>query len=178
MVPALAAQLPENDSALVADARRGSEEAFEELYRRFHSRIYALALRMTRDFGEAEESVQEVFLAAWRSLDAFRGESAFGTWLHAIAIRSLVSRHRRTVRRAEETIEGDVARLRVVLPETSIDLERAIGRLPDGARAVLLLHDVHGHKCREIAEMLGIAVGTVKSQLHRARRLVEEALQS
>jgi RNA polymerase sigma-70 factor (ECF subfamily) len=171
--PLLAAvQASPPDATLVDAARAGDESAFEHLYRRFYARIYALALRMTRDFRDAEEASQEVFLAAWRALGTFRGESAFATWLHTIALRTFAARSRKHLRRAETSIDDHEDRLRVELPDTSIDIERAIGGLPEGARAIVLMHDLHGYKCREIAAMLGIAVGTVKSQLHRGRGIL------
>lgn len=166
---------------LVVRARAGDARAFEELYRVHHRRIYALALRMTGDVARAEEITQEAFVQAWESLPGFRGESAFGTWLHGLAVH-VALRHERTERRKEARIEasGDLsayaAEIRRALPETSIALERAVAALPDGARRVLVLHDVVGYRYEEIARLLGIAVGTVKAQLHRARKLVMETL--
>jgi RNA polymerase sigma-70 factor (ECF subfamily) len=168
---------------LVARARRGDARAFEELYRLHHRRVYALALRMTREPGRAEEVTQDAFVEAWRALPTFRGESAFATWLHGIAAR-VVLRQMRTDRRWEERLEtaadlsAYLAEARRAMPETTLSLERAIASLPDGARAVLVLHDVEGYKYEEIARLLGVALGTVKAQLHRARRLVMEALEA
>jgi RNA polymerase sigma-70 factor (ECF subfamily) len=166
---------------LVERARRGDARAFEELYRLHHRRIYALALRMTREPGRAEELTQDAFVEAWRALPSFRGESAFATWLHGVAAR-VVLRQMRTERRWEERNEAaylaEVRRAMPSIPETTIALERAIASLPDGARSVLVLHDVEGYKYEEIARLLGVALGTVKAQLHRARRLVMEALEA
>ena len=167
---------------LVVRAREGDLRAFEELYRAHHRRIYALALRMTGDACRAEEVTQEAFVKAWESLPGFRGESSFGTWLHGLTVH-VALRHARTERRREARIEaaGDLsayaAEARRALPETSIALERAVAALPDGARRVLVLHDIEGYRHEEIARQLGIAVGTVKAQLHRARKLVMEALE-
>ena len=177
---AATAPLPEPDPSemLAARARRGDSRAFEELYRLHHRRIYALALRMSSDPGLAEEMTQEAFVTAWGALPSFRGESAFGTWLHGLAVR-VILRQMRTDRRREERHEdlavylGEAKR---AMPETHLALERAIAMLPDGARATLILHDVEGYKYEEIARLLGVAVGTVKAQLHRARRLVMETL--
>lgn len=166
---------------LVVRAREGDTRAFEELYRAHHRRIYALALRMTGDVAQAEEVTQEAFVKAWESLPGFRGESSFGTWLHGLAVH-VALRHERTERRKEARIEAAddlsayAAEVRRALPETSIALERAVAALPDGARRVLVLHDVEGYRYEEIARLLGIAVGTVKAQLHRARKLVMETL--
>src|SRR5689334_19687634 len=122
---------------LVERARRGDARAFEELYRLHHRRIYALALRMTREPGRAEELTQDAFVEAWRALPGFRGESAFSTWLHGVAAR-VVLRQRRTDRRWEERHEAAyLAEARRAMPDTAIALERAIASLPDGARAVL-----------------------------------------
>ena len=175
------ALIPEPDPSemLAARARRGDSRAFEELYRLHHRRIHALALRMSRDPGLAEEMTQEAFVTAWGALPSFRGESAFGTWLHGLAVR-VILRQMRTDRRWEERHEAVadsyLAEARRAMPETHLALERAIAMLPDGARAVLILHDVEGYKHEEIARLLGVAVGTVKAQLHRARRLVMETL--
>ena len=174
---------PDPTEMLVARARRGDASAFEELYRLHHRRIYALALRMIREPGRAEELTQDAFVEAWRSLSSFRGESAFGTWLHGLAAR-VVLKGMRTDRRWEERNEAaaDLAaylsEARRSLPETGLALEKAIASLPDGARAVLVLHDVEGYRYEEIARLLGVALGTVKAQLHRARKLVMEALQA
>lgn len=163
---------------LVTRAGRGDTRAFEELYRLHHRRVYALALRMTREPGRAEELTQDAFVEAWRALPSFRGESAFSTWLHGVAVR-VVLRQRRTDRRWEERNEAIyLAETQRAMPDTTIALERAIASLPDGARAVLVLHDVEGYKYQEIARLLGVALGTVKAQLHRARRLVMEALEA
>jgi RNA polymerase sigma-70 factor (ECF subfamily) len=166
---------------LVARAREGDVAAFEELYRAHHRRIYALALRMTGDAARAEEVTQEAFVRAWESLPGFRGESSFGTWLHGLAVH-VALRHERTERRRKARVEatddlsGYTAEVRRAMPETSIALERAVAALPDGARRVLVLHDIQGYRYEEVARLLGIAVGTVKAQLHRARKLVMEAV--
>lgn len=166
---------------LVARARQRDARAFEELYRLHHRRVYALALRLTGSAAQAEEVTQEAFVKAWEALPSFRGESAFSTWLHGLAVH-VALRHERSERRRTARIEAvdDLGRFgaaaRRAIPETSLGLERAVAALPDGARRVLVLHDIQGYRHAEIARLLGIAVGTVKAQLHRARRLVLEAL--
>lgn len=170
---------PDPSEMLVARARRGDSRAFEELYRLHHRRIYAFALRMTRDAARGEEATQETFVQAWRALTSFRGDSAFSTWLHALAMRIVLREARKDQRWDERKDLGRyLAETRRAMPETNLALERAIASLPDGARTVLILHDIEGHRYEEIAQMLGVALGTVKAQLHRARRLAKEALEA
>lgn len=169
-------------ATLVERAQRGERGAFESLYHEHVGRVHALCLRMSGDRGRAEELTQDVFVRAWSRLDSFRGDAAFGTWLHRIAVNAVLQK-RRSDRRREQRVEtrelleyeAPATRER---PAEQLDLERAIARLPEGAKAVFLLHDVHGYKHHEIADMMGIAVGTTKAQLHRARRLLREALET
>lgn len=175
--------IPEPGEADVALARakRGDPDAFEALYREHRGRVYGLALRMTRDALAAEELTQDAFVRAWQALPRFRGDSRFGTWIHSITVRAYLQSKRTADRRlAHETEDGDMDRYafaaRRAMPGTDIDVERAVARLPDGAREVLVLYDVYGYRHREIGEMLGIAEGTSKAQLHRARTLAREFL--
>jgi RNA polymerase sigma-70 factor (ECF subfamily) len=171
-----------SEALLVRQATKGDTRAFEALYRRHQGRIYALCLRMTGDRQRAEDCAQEAFVQAWRRLDSFRGQSAFGTWLHRIAVNQVLSLQRKESRRpglveiVEEMTEDPVAEKRVKDSGLRMDLEDAIRRLPDGARNVFVLFAVHGYSHEETAEMLGVAVGTCKAQLHRARRLLAERL--
>lgn len=165
----------------VERARRGERGAFETLYREHVARVHALCLRMTGDPGKAEELTQDVFVRAWSRLDSFRGDAAFGTWLHRIAVNAVLQKGRSDRRREKRVeirdaheLEAPVTRDR---PADRLDLERAVAGLPEGARAIFLLHDVHGYKHHEIADMMGLAVGTTKAQLHRARRLLREVLE-
>jgi RNA polymerase sigma-70 factor (ECF subfamily) len=172
---------PSGPDLPVERARRREPGAFEALYYEHRGRVYALALRMTRDSGAAEELTQDAFVRAWRALPGFRGDSRFGTWLHTITVRAYLQSRRAIDRRTEvEVEEGDVDRYafaaRRAMPGTDLDIERAIARLPDGAREVLILYDVYGYRHREIGDMLGIAEGTSKAQLHRARTLAREFL--
>lgn len=170
-------------SSLVARAAAGDVGAFEELYRDHVGRAYALCLRMTGDAQLAEELVQESFVRAWQKLRSFRGESAFSTWLHRVTV-NVVLAHLRGAGRREVGDGGAAAEglaeppAPTPNPAAAIDLERAIGTLPDGLRAVFVLHDVEGFKHREISRLTGIAVGTSKAQLHRARRLLRKALRT
>jgi len=171
-----------SETLLVKTAARGDAAAFETLYRRHEGRVYALCLRMTGDKSKAEDCVQETFVQAWRRLSSFEGRSAFGTWLHRIAVNQVLTLQRKTARHPafleiveERTEEPDAAR-RARDGGLQMDLESVIGSLPDGARNVFVLHAVHGYSHEETAEMLGVAVGTCKAQLHRARRLLAERL--
>lgn len=154
---------------------------FEALYREHHRRVYAIALRFARDADRAEEIVQDAFVRVWRSLPSFNGNSRLSTWVHSVAVNAALDRVRARSRR-EARIATDVdpdryaAEVARAMPEADVDLERAIAALPDGAREVVILHYIEGYPCAEIAERLGIVEGTVKSQLHRARTLLKEAL--
>jgi RNA polymerase sigma-70 factor (ECF subfamily) len=165
---------------LVERARRRDPAAFETLYLEHHGHVFALALRLTRDASGAEELTQDAFVQAWRALPGFRAESRFGTWIHSITVRAYLQRKRSRTRWEDRVSDVDLETFgfasRRAMPGTDVDLERAIAVLPNGAREVLLLHDVYGYKHREIGSMLGIAEGTAKAQLHRARRLLREAL--
>jgi RNA polymerase sigma-70 factor (ECF subfamily) len=172
----------ESDEALVRRAGDGDQVAFEVLYRRLGGRVYALCLRMSGDERAAEELTQDVFVRAWEKLDSFRGDSRFSTWLHRLAVNLVLQdRRQRGRRRAREQLTGDLTvferAVTRAMPGTRVDLERAIAGLPDGAKEVLILRDIHGYKYDEIAEMKGVALGTVKAQIHRARKLVREALE-
>jgi RNA polymerase sigma-70 factor (ECF subfamily) len=167
---------------LVTAAADGSARAFEALYRQHVGRTYALCLRMTGHAATAEDCTQEAFVQAWRNLSRFETRSAFGTWLHRIAVNAVLqhTRRRRETLGAEDSIEREVAE---VLVDTSTtdpgrgrDLEAAIASLPPGARHVLVLVGVYGHTHEEAADMLGVAVGTCKAQLHRARGLLSARL--
>ena len=171
-------------SGLVEAVRRaqlGDADAFEAVYRAHASRVYALCLRMAGDAAHARELMQDVFIRAWEKLGTFRGESAFGSWLHRLAVNVVLMDGRLAARRAEEWIDGDEgeARLRPSREAPAglrMDLDRAIAALPPIARQVLILYDVEGYEHQEIGTMLGIAEGTSKAHLFRARRLLRETL--
>jgi RNA polymerase sigma-70 factor (ECF subfamily) len=169
------------ERALVDSARRGSKPAFEALYRNHVGKIYGLCLRMTAHPATAEDCTQETFIQAWRSLPSFERRSAFGTWLHRIAVNAVLAQGRR--RREELGQAASADELAEARPDPSVgdtgaamDLEQAIAGLPAGARQVLVLVGIYGHSHEEAAAMLGLAVGTCKSQLHRARQLLGERL--
>lgn len=170
------------EDQLVQKAQEGSPEAFERLYEMHLRRVYALSLRMLSDPNRAEEATQDIFVRAWEKIDTFQFRSAFGTWLHRLGVNvilgNLKSEKRRDDRTSPVTDELDlfVREVQEAMPETRLDLERAIAELPPRAKEILILHDIQGFRYREIAEMIGTAEGTVKSQLNRARRLVREAM--
>jgi RNA polymerase sigma-70 factor (ECF subfamily) len=167
---------------LVASAAAGSTAAFEQLYRRYAARIHALCLRMTGNVATAEDCVQEAFVQAWRNLGQFETRSAFGTWLHRIAVNTVLqqARRRRETLGEADSIEREVAdRMADPLaedPARDRDLEAAIAALPAGARHVLVLVGLYGHSHEEASQLLGVAVGTCKAQLHRARALLSARL--
>lgn len=174
LVPAYA------EASDVERAAGGDHDAFERLYREHVGRVHALTLRMA-GADVAEDLTQEVFIRAWEKLGTFRGESRFGTWLHRLAVNHVLSR-RETLRKREArhvTAEGILERVRAPRRRDSgaaLDVEKALGRLPEGARRVFVLYDVEGYGHEEIAEAMGISVGTSKSQLHRARMLLRRHL--
>jgi RNA polymerase sigma-70 factor (ECF subfamily) len=164
---------------LVARARAGDREAFEGLYRENLGRVYALSLRMTGDPTVAEERVQDVFVLAWRKLRSFRGESAFSTWLHRLAVNVLLGEERASRRReARERVAAEASPgATSATGGLAVDLERAIAELPEGARQVFVLYAIEGYGHKEIAEMVGIAEGTSKAQLHHARAQLKRRLE-
>jgi len=179
-----APRLALGDDGLVERARRGDVDAFERLYRLHAGRVYALCLRLAADPVVARELTQDTFVKAWEALPRFRADASLTTWLHRIAVNALLERRRGEKRRsarvsladdedAAEMIVGVVAAPDVA---TAIDLERAVGALPPGVRRAFVLHDVEGYTHEEIAAMTGLAAGTLRAQLHRARQLLMRAL--
>ncbi len=171
-----------DDRLLVKRAQRGDVQAFEALYRVHSKRVYALCRRLCGDSTLAEDLCQETFVRAWTGLASFRGKAAFGTWLHRVAVNAVLGQRRWSESREDvmaedlSTVEPFSAAKPSGRSSDSLDLERAIARLPQGARAVFVLHDVEGYLHREISEMTGMAIGTSKAHLHRARGLLREAL--
>lgn len=171
------------EAALVQRAREGDVAAFEQLYRENVGRVYALCLRLASDASLAEELTQDVFVRAWRKLGSFRGESAFASWLYPLTVNVALTERRSRLRRTSRVFgTEDPAAFEKPLPgpgpEAGFDLERALAQLPPGARSVFVLHDVEGFRHEEIARLTGVATGTSKAQLHRARKLLREALLS
>ncbi len=172
------------DQQTIERARGGDVAAFASLYREYEGRIYGLALRMLLDPSRAEDATQEVFVRAWRKIDRFSGRSAFYTWLYRLAVNVVLNEIRRRGRepRAVDPPESGLESVAGPGPPPgggaagALDLERAITALPRQSRLVFWLHDVEGYRHREIAEMLGIAPGTSKAHLHRARMRLREEL--
>ncbi len=168
-----------DEQVWVERAQQADTAAFESLYRLHVDRVYGLCLRMTGNPSEAEDCTQEAFIQAWNKLSKFRGDSAFSTWMHRIAVNSVLGRMRKARR--------ELDRMQAVTdispaPETVgdggnfEDLQNAVDDLPDGARHVFVLHAVYGYSHDETGNMLGIAAGTSKAQLHRAKRLLAQQL--
>lgn len=173
------------DLELAVRCHEGDAAAFEELYRLHARRLYSLMVRMTGSAQDAEDLLQDVFLVAHRKLGSFRGESSLGTWLYRLAVNHcldhLRGRQARMGRATDSLDAGRVAEPVAPAPAepiaiSRVDLERAIQRLPNGCRAAFLLHDVEGFEHQEVAGMLGISVGTSKSQVHRARMKLRQLL--
>ena len=174
---------PQDDVILAA---RGDRPAFERLYHTHVYRVFSLCARMVPDRSRAEELTQDVFVRAWEKLAQFRGESAFGTWLHRLAVNVVLNDRQMERRQRERHDDGieDVDTLSqaesrphaVSIPGLSIDLEHAIASLPPGARKVFVLHDVEGYTHEEIGDLLGVTAGGCKAQLHRARMLLRVRL--
>jgi RNA polymerase sigma-70 factor, ECF subfamily len=164
--------------ALVERCRRGDLGAFEELYRLHSGRLYSVAFRMVGNASDAEDLLQEIFLSAHRKLETFRGESALGTWLYRLAVNLCLDYLRSRTGRAIQMTDAiddepglfDAASQGLAdRTVTRMDLERALAQLPEGCRAAFVLHDIEGLEHREIADVMGIAEGTSKSQVHKAR---------
>jgi len=174
----------DDDAELVEKARQGDRMAFETLYRRHRDRIYGLLWRLCGgDPSLAEDMLQEAFVRAWNKLDSFRGEARFSTWLHRLSANVALSDRRSRMRRLsrETELDGTVERMATgdkdVYADKRMDLEQAISGLPERARTVLVLYDVEGYSHAEVAEIAGMAVGSSKAQLHRARKLVRKELE-
>ena len=169
-----------DEAAWIRQAQRADARAFEKLYRLHVDKVYGLCLRMTGNVSEAEDCTQDAFIQAWNKLTKFRGDSAFSTWLHRVAVNTVLGRMRKS-KRERDRIDA-AAELAAPPLATSDDgelrdLAAAIERLPEGARHVFVLHAVYGYSHAEAGDMLGIATGTSKAQLHRARKLLMEELQ-
>jgi RNA polymerase sigma-70 factor (ECF subfamily) len=169
------------EAELIAAAREGDVRAFERLYRIHSGKVMGLCLRMTRRRDVAEDCTQQTFIQAWRNLGGFQGRSHFGTWLHRIAVNQVLARSRSHETRDES--DEDALAMNTVFERSHddavgdmMDLERALATLPEGSRHVVVLQTVYGYSHEEVAEMLGVAVGTCKAQLHRGRRLLRKQM--
>ena len=164
----------------VSAAATGDRRAFERLYRTHVDRVFALSVRMLGDSSLAEEATQDVFVRVWQKLPGFRGDSAFSTWLHRVAVNVVLTRRKTTGKQQGRTVDDEhaveSAPGRPAHVADRLDLDAAIAGLPNGARRVFVLHDVEGFTHEEIGEQLGITPGGSKAQLHRARMLLRAAL--
>jgi RNA polymerase sigma-70 factor (ECF subfamily) len=174
-----------SDYDLTQASATGDMVAFEMLYERHHRRVYSLCLRMVANATEAEDLSQEVFVQLFRKVGSFRGESAFTTWLHRLTVNHVLMHFRkRGVRIEKTTDEGDIGEMQDFLQSVAerprfidrIALDKAIADLPPGYRTVFVLHDVEGFEHEEVAKMLGVSVGTSKSQLHKARMRLRDLI--
>jgi len=176
------------ETQLIARAQRGEEEAFAALFEAHKRRVYSLCLRMTGNTAEAEDLTQEAFLQLFRKISTFRGESAFSTWLHRLAVNVVLMHLRKKGLQQISLDEVDTSQdepvkrdygsddRRLIGSVDRIGLQKAIADLPPGYRAVFVLHDVEGYEHNEIAEIMKCSVGNSKSQLHKARMKLRERL--
>jgi len=166
-------------------AAAGDIDAFETIYRRYNKRVYSLCLRMLRNVSDAEDLTQEVFVQLSRKIHSFRGDASFTTWLHRLTVNQVLMHFRKASVKREKTTEDGATPTRIVKGTENpkrmsvidrISLDQAIAQLPPGYRMIFILHDIEGYEHEEMAKMLGCAVGTSKSQLHKARRRLRELL--
>jgi RNA polymerase sigma-70 factor (ECF subfamily) len=186
MVPAAQSDCIEWEASLVQRARGGDVRAFERLYRDHIGSVYGLCLRMTRDRAAAEDCAQEAFFNAWRALERFETRSSLATWLHRIAVNVVLNRRRKRAAQVElpplaagpgEEPSDPPEEWTLDTPVEVHEIEAAVGTLPDGARDALVLCGIYGYSHGEASQMLGIAEGTCKAQLHRARALLRARLE-
>ncbi len=167
-------------SDLVEQARSGDHGAFEVLYRRHVGRVYALCLRILADRSKAEDLTQQIFVRVWTKLYSFRGESSFSSWLYRLSVNAVLnelkSGETRNGRTSAAEEASELASARETLPNLQLDIEAAVAALPKHARTVFVLHEIEGFSHEEIAAALGVAIGTSKAQLSRARKLLRETL--
>jgi RNA polymerase sigma-70 factor (ECF subfamily) len=163
----------------VALAAAGDVSAFERVYSTHLARVNSLVRRMTAG-RDSDELTQDVFVRLWQKIGSFRGDSAFSTWLHRLAVNVVIERFRSDATRRQRLHDGEGIFATLAAPvrsgDLSMDFEAALASLPDGAREIFVLHDVEGYKHHEIATLLGISAGTSKAQLHRARMMLRKRL--
>jgi RNA polymerase sigma-70 factor (ECF subfamily) len=176
-----AMEVEDASSDLIAQAKSGDHGAFAEIYRIHVGRVYGICLRIFGDRLRAEEATQQVFIRLWMKLASFRGESSFGSWLHRLALNVALNELKASTSIKTHGFSLDDLSTKSIpqgstLRETQMDLENAIAALPEGARVVFVLHEIEGLNHKDIADKLGLANGTSKAQLSRARKLLREAL--
>ena len=170
------------ETGFVRSAQAGDSYAYEKLYRLHVNRVYALCLRMVANRSWAEELTQDAFVRVWEMIGSFRGDSLFSSWLHRVVVNTVLvamRSKRRMLARIFATSDLHVFDMEMheTRPGGNMDLEYAIAKLPVQARIIFILHDVEGYRHEEIAEQMGLAVGTSKAQLHRARKILREVLE-
>lgn len=174
-----------SDLELARRAAAGDAAAFEQLYAQHHRRVYSLCLRMLGNASQAEDMTQEAFLQVYKKIGSFRGDSAFTTWLHRLTVNQVLMHFRKRGVKLEHTseegdftnvVETPIQSTRRISMVDRLALEKAISELPPGYRTVFVLHDVEGYEHEEIAHLLGVSIGTSKSQLHKARMRLRELL--
>ena len=178
----LKARAPQVGAAPVDDvalAAAGDVRAFERLYHAHLPRVNSLVRRMTAG-RDSDELTQDIFVRLWQKIGSFRGDSAFSTWLHRLAVNVVIERFRSDATRRQRLHDGEHIFETLAAPlrsgDLSMDFETALKKLPDGAREIFVLHDVEGYKHHEIATLLEISAGTSKAQLHRARMMLRKHL--
>ena len=179
-----------NEAELIERAKQGDAQAFQALYDKHKRRVYSLCLRMTSNTAEAEDLTQEAFLQLYRKIATFRGESAFSTWLHRMAVNVVLMRLRKKnlpVVPLDDPLETEEesSKKEPGAPDQklagSVDrmqIQRAVDALPPGYRTIFVLHDVHGYEHNEIASLVGCSIGNSKSQLHKARMKLRDLLKT
>jgi RNA polymerase sigma-70 factor, ECF subfamily len=182
-------QLDNSESSLLQRAQRGDEEAFATLFQLHKKRVYSVCLQMTKDVADAEDLTQEAFMQVFRSINSFRGDSAFSTWLYRVAVNTVLMKLRRRksppVLSLDEPVSSDSPSLKREVGKDDLSLSgaidrialrRAIEELPGGCRQIFDLHEVEGYQHHEIAELLQCSIGNSKSQLHKAKRKMRDLL--
>jgi RNA polymerase sigma-70 factor, ECF subfamily len=173
--------LADSEIALIALTRQRNEAAFRRLYEKYLGKVYGLCLRLTGRRVLAEEAAQEVFIQVWRKIDTFAGGSSFATWLHSLATNTTISYLRKQKNWLQRMVHSDdyedmAAQIEAPAEADPDQLQACLARLPERARLVFVLHAIEGLRQEEIASTLGIALGTVKAQFHRARELLQEMM--
>ncbi|WP_211185422.1 RNA polymerase sigma factor [Thalassotalea algicola] len=166
----------DEEQQLIAQAKAGDQQAFYQLYELHHKRVYGLCWRMLADKSSAEDVCQEVFVQVWQKLSSFQGNSKFSTWLHSVASNIVLShlrKHKNWLQRVFSIEDQVVEEAGEEMAEVS-ELDKHIMRLPERARLVFVLFAVEGYRHEEISKMLNMAVGSSKSQYHRAKTLLKE----
>jgi RNA polymerase sigma-70 factor (ECF subfamily) len=174
--------LDEFETELIAQAKSGDHYAFEQIYRIHVGHVYAICLRILADRSWAEDTTQQIFVRAWLKLNTFRGDSSFASWLYRLSINLILGELKSSAKRGTQVSALTDSQLAAGSGlehsrNMQIDLEKAVASLPQQARVVFVLHDIEGFQHQEIADAMGLAVGTCKAQLFRARRLLREALE-